>query len=164
MPNLSVSFVSGEAFAGPRPRTSTSSEWPAARTSKFAPSETEISACLLTGIVPTTKSASSDKKQTSGGVHNFPRLSENWAGTVALYIRGSLVAMFESQVATEPWGIRWYQGAIRNWGLHENLRNANHDVPLEPIVLGARRMSYRDLTETEYNAMEQTINGLSLNP
>jgi len=156
MPNLTVpsSFVG----TGPRPRPGDTA--PSTRTSKFAPSETEISACLLTGIVPTTKSSSADPKQTSGGAHNFPRLSENWAGTVALYIRGSLVAMFESQVATEPWSIRYYQGAIRNWGLHESLRDANHDVPLEPIVLNARRMSYRELSEQEYNTLKAQIEAL----
>jgi hypothetical protein len=130
------------------------------RTAKFAPAETEISTCLLTGIVPTKLAGSGVTGQTSGGVHNFPRLQENWAGNVALYIRGSLVAMFESQVATEPWSIRYYQGAIRNWGLHQSLRDANHDVPLEPIVLGARRMSYKELNQAQYNAMKTTIEAL----
>lgn len=156
MPNLTVS--SSVTGTGPRPRPADTT--PGTRTSKFPPSETEVSTCLLTGIVPTTKSTSNESKQTSGGVHNFPRLSENWAGSVALYIRGSLVAMFESQVATEPWGIRYYQGAIRNWGLHESLRDANHDVPLEPIVLNARRMSYRELNEAEYNTLKTTIEAL----
>lgn len=157
MPNMSVPFFTGSALLGPLPRSTSSSEDPDQRTSKFAPSETEISACLLTGIVPTTRSTSSAKKQTSGGVHNYPRLLENWAGSVALYIRGSMIAMFASQVATEPWGIRYYQGAIRNWGLHESLRDANHDVPLEPIVLGARRMSYRELSASEYATLKATI-------
>ncbi len=152
MPNLTVS--SNDTGPGPKANP------PSTRTSKFAPSETEISACLLTGIVPTPRHTESGSKQTSGGVHNFPRLSENWAGTVALYIRGSLVAMFESQVATEPWSIRWYQGAIRNWGLHESLRDANHDVPLEPIVLGGRRMSYRELSPTEYDDLKTEIEDL----
>lgn len=156
MPNLTVaSSVTG---TGPRPRPADTT--PSTRTSKFTPSETEVSACLLTGIVPTTRASSSASKQTSGGVHNFPRLSENWAGSVALYIRGSLVAMFESQVATEPWGIRYYQGALRNWGLHQSLRDANHDVPLEPIVLNARRMSYREISAAEYKTLKETIEAL----
>lgn len=156
MPNLTVaSSVTG---TGPRPRPADTT--PSTRTSKFAPSETEVSACLLTGIVPTTRASSSASKQTSGGVHNFPRLSENWAGSVALYIRGSLVAMFESRVATEPWGIRYYQGALRNWGLHQSLRDANHDVPLEPIVLNARRMSYREISAAEYKTLKETIEAL----
>lgn len=165
LPNLTV--LSSDVGPGPRPAPTLPSASPgattiavASRTFKFAPSETEISTCLLTGIVPTTVAAGGATGQTSGGVHNFPRLLENWAGAVALYIRGSLVAMFESQVATEPWSIRYYQGAIRNWGLHESLRNANHDVPLEPIVLGARRMSYRELNQAGYDSMKSTIEAL----
>jgi hypothetical protein len=151
MPNLTVaSSVTG---AGPKPGATL----PDARSAKFTPAETEVSACLLTGIVPTTRSTAAGAKQTSGGVHNFPRLSENWAGNVALYIRGSMVAMFESQVATEPWSIRYYQGAIRNWGLHESLRDANHDVPLEPIVLNARRMSYREVDKDTYDDAKADI-------
>lgn len=163
----SLSLPSNTVGYGPRPRVTLPSGTPGVtavapgnRTEKFAPSDTEISTCLLTGIVPTTLPSGPIGGQSSGGVHNFPRLQENWAGTAALYIRGSLVAMYESQVATEPWGIRWYQGAIRNWGLHESLRNANHDVPLEPIVLGARRMSYRELSKAEYDAQKVVIEAL----
>lgn len=123
---------------------------------KFNPEDTEISACLLTGIVRTTSN------QTSGGVHNFPRLLEYWpanSGTV-LAIRGSMVALFESKVGIEPWSIRAYQGAVRLWGLHQNLRDANHDVPLEPIVIGARRLRYLELTKAQYDSLKATINAL----
>ena len=120
---------------------------------KFAPTVTEISACLLTGVVET------DSRQHSGGVHNYPRLLESWAGT-GLYIRGSMVAMFYSEIATEPWSIRIYSGAGRYWGLHESLRDANHDVPLEPILLNAQRLSFRELTKTEYDAKKTVITAL----
>ena len=122
---------------------------------KLPPTVTEVSTCLLTGIVRTTTA------QTSGGVHNFPRLLENWNGT-GLYIRGSMVAMFESQVATEPWSIRYYQGAGRYWGLHENLRaeNGAHDLPLEPIVLNGQRMRYRELTPEKFAEMKTLIQAL----
>lgn len=167
MPNLTVSssvLTTDTASAmRPGPRA-TSTTMPTTNNSKNWPSDTEVSACILTGIVPTKISGSGTSGQTSGGVHNFPRLSENWAkdptGQTVLYIRGSMVAMFESQVATEPWGIRWYQGAVRNWGLHQSLRDANHDVPLEPIVLGARRMSYRELTQAEFDTQKTTINAI----
>jgi hypothetical protein len=126
-----------------------------ATTQKLAPTETEISTCLLTGIVHTTSA------QTSGGVHNFPRLLEEWDGT-GLYIRGSMVAMFESQVGTEPWSIRYYTGAGRYWGLHDSLRaqNGAHDIPLEPVVLNAQRIRYRELSATEYAAEKTVIEAL----
>lgn len=120
---------------------------------KFSPNETEISACLLTGIVPT------DSHQTSGGVHNYPRLLESWSGT-GLYIRGSMVAMFSSEVATEPWSLRIYSGAGRYWGLHQNLRDANHDVPLEPVVLNAQRLHYREISSADFNTLKGTIEAL----
>jgi hypothetical protein len=128
----------------------------AARDTKFQPAETEISTCLLTGIVPTKNS------QTSGGVHNFPRLLEDWStgGPYTLYIRGSMVAMFQSQVATEPWSIRYYQGAVRSWGLHQSLRDVHHHIPLEPIVLGASRMHYREITAAQFNTVKTQINAL----
>ena len=138
------------------------------RTSKFAPSETEISACFLIGIVPTNHNptgltdgapSTGANGQTSGGVHNYPRLSELWSGT-GLYIRGSMVAMFESRVAMEPWTIRVYTGAGRFWGLHESLRNANHDVPLEPILINARRLGFKEITAAEYATMKTTIEAL----
>jgi hypothetical protein len=122
---------------------------------KFAPSVTELSTCLLTGIVHTSSA------QTSGGVHNFPRLQEQWDG-IGLYIRGSMVAMFESQVATEPWTIRSYTGAGRFWGLHQNLRaeNGKHDLPLEPIVLNGQRLRYMELTPKDYAAKKTLIEAL----
>ncbi len=127
-----------------------------ARDVKFNPTDTEVSTCLLTGIVRTTSS------QTSGGVHNFPRLLEYWpanSGTT-LAIRGSMVALFESQVAIEPWSIRVYQGAVRLWGLHQALRDVNHDVPLEPIVIGAHRLRYLELTADDYKKLAEKIDKL----
>jgi hypothetical protein len=122
----------------------------AAQDTKFAPSVTEVSACLMAGIVVT------NSHQNSGGVHNFPRLNENWSGT-GLYIRGSMVAEFASEIETEPWSIRIYSGAGRYWGLHQNLRNAGHDVPLEPVLITASRLSYGESTATDYNSMKATI-------
>lgn len=142
-----------------------------ARTYKFAPSVTEISTCLLVGIVPSNhkasdltdgppSTASSGNGQSSGGLHNYPRLLEDWNGTVGLYIRGSMVAMFESRVAMEPWSLRVYSGADRYWGLHQSLRDAAHDLPLEPILLNARRKSFKEITAAEYATMKATIEAL----
>lgn len=139
-----------------------------AATVKLTPNTTEISSCLLVGIVPTNHDptgltdgppSTSANGQASGGVHNFPRLLESW-GTAGLYIRGSMVAMFESRVAMEPWNLRIYSAPARTWGLHENLRSASHDIPLEPILLGARRLGFREITATEYSTTKTTIEAL----
>ena len=140
----------------------------ALRTTKFGASSTEISTALLVGIVPTSHNptgltdgppSTGPNGQTSGGVHNFPRLLEIW-GTAALYIRGSMVAMFESRVAMEPWNLRVYSAPSRTWGLHESLRSANHDLPLEPILLGARRLGFKEITAAEYAAQKAIIEAL----
>jgi len=141
LPNLGNTGSPGLGFGGVAGATTTQ---------KFAPTITEISACLLTGIVETTT------RQNSGGVHNFPRLNENWSST-GLYIRGSMIAMFASEIATEPWSIRIYSGAGRYWGLHQNLRSAAHDVPLEPMLIGAARLAYKELTAAQYATMKATI-------
>ncbi len=139
----------------------------AARTTKFAATTTEVSSALLVGIVPTNHNAvgltdaapaSGANGQSSGGLHNFPRLVEDWTG--ALYIRGSMVAMFESRVALEPLNLGIYNPAERNWGLHESLRNVNHDLPLEPILIGARRLGFKEITKDKYESMKTTIEAL----
>jgi hypothetical protein len=139
-----------------------------ARNVKFSPNTTEISRCLLVGIVPTNHNpvgltdgppSTTGNGQASGGLHNFPRLCEIW-GTAGLWIRGAMVALYESRVAMEPWSLRVYAAPPRTWGLHENLRSVNHDVPLEPILLGARRLGYKEITAAEYNTLKTTIEAL----
>ncbi len=139
-----------------------------ARDTKFGATATEISTALLVGIVPTNHNpagltdgppSSGANGQASGGVHNFPRLLEVWGGA-GLYIRGSMVAMFESRVAMESWNLRIYSAPGRYWGLHQNLRSANHDLPLEPILLGARRLGFKEITAAEYTTMKTTIEAL----
>ncbi|MFI5356214.1 MAG: hypothetical protein ACHQ4G_02645 [Opitutales bacterium] len=124
-----------------------------AQTSKFAPVQTEVSSCFLTGIVTTTS------HQTSGGLHNFPRLLENWSGT-GLYIRGSMICLFSSVVATEPWSLGIYTGAGRYWGMNVGLSSPNHHIPLEPIMLNAQRLHYFAITSAAYNTMATTIQAL----
>ncbi len=169
MPNLSV------------PSTNTSV--PTGNTSKFPPGgagfDTEVSACLLIGIVPTNANpaapsattpptyvtngppSSGPNGQTSGGVHNYPRLLEVWNGS-GLYFRGSMVAMFESRVAMEPWSIRVYSAPGRYWGMNASLSASGgaHHVPLEPMLLNARRMRFDSLTAQQYSDAKTIIEAL----
>lgn len=137
-------------------------------TAKLPTVDTEVSCALLMGLVPSNHNPSDltagppsagANQQYSGGAHNFPRMLESWNGQ-GLYIRGSMVALFESRVAMEPWNLRVYTAPNRHWGLHEGLRNAAHDVPLEPIVLNARRMAYREITASDYTTLKATIEAL----
>lgn len=60
-------------------------------------SSVTVNAAILSGIVPTRGGV------YSGGLENFPRLLEDWTGKT-LTLKGSLAAMYESAVATAPWG------------------------------------------------------------
>jgi len=108
---------------------------------------TEVSAAILTGVVPSGKDGTSSY---SGGVENFPRLLENWSGDT-LRLRGSMVALFESEIATEPWsyGGNIYRAPNRNWGFHDNLASGFYP-PGTPNVRTYRRVDFRDLSRDEY--------------
>lgn len=151
-----------------------------ARGNKFAAGATEMSTALLMGIVPsnhdprgltdgyvpaTFKNTGTPAKDgngvNSGGANNFPRLLESWGSTVGLYIRGSIVALYESRVAMEPFtNSRCYGAPGRYWGLHYKFSQASHDVPLEPIVIGSNRVGFRELSAADYAAKKTTIEAL----
>lgn len=56
-----------------------------------------VNAAVLAGIVPTRKG------YYSGGVENFFRHLEDWSEATFTF-NGSMVALFDSRVATAPWG------------------------------------------------------------
>ena len=123
------------------------------RNYKFDAGDTEIASAILTGIVATNKGSNG---QTSGGVHNFPRFLENWSdGSHTAAIRGSMVAMFESTVATQPWSLRFYQAPIRLWGF-DDLFGQGRFPPLTPRVTSYRRVDFNDITPAEYAALKSS--------
>jgi hypothetical protein len=128
--------------------TSRSSANPTATTSTI-----EISAALLTGLAPTNKNGNG---KTSGGAHNLPRFLENWSSK-STYIRGSLVALFESRVFTEPHGSGYYSPPARNWGFHD-LFKAGRYPPGTPRVMSYRRVDFTDLPPTEYETIKTSFN------
>ena len=112
-----------------------------------ASADTVVAAALLTGQSPTNKNNSA---RMSGGAHNLARFLENWGGR-AVYIRGSLVALFESRMADEPWRIDYYGAPARNWGFCDLLQNGTFP-PGTPRVISFRRVDYTDLTKADYDA------------
>lgn len=139
---------------------------------KFDAVDTEISTALVIGIVPSNHNASglSDRPPysgsnniNSGGANNFPRFLETWGDANPLYIRGSMVCLFESRIAMEPFThSRCYNRPVRKWGLHNDFSQANHHVPLEPIVYSADRMGFRKLTAQQYADRKAMIEGWTL--
>jgi hypothetical protein len=79
-------------------------------------SDTTLNVAVAAGNTVTTEG------QYNGGVENMPRFLENWSGKTLTY-RGSLVALWESEVATGNWyyGDPQYTAPNRNWGYDTDL-------------------------------------------
>lgn len=115
---------------------------------------TEVSAALLTGIVSTTGTLNS---QYSGGVENYPRFHENWSGDSLRY-RGSIVALFESEVATGTWTRAKYGAPRREWGFNSLFGSQRRYPPGTPIIRTFRRLDYRDISSAEWTALKADTN------
>ncbi|MCX6956601.1 MAG: hypothetical protein NTV51_31105, partial [Verrucomicrobia bacterium] len=122
------------------------------RTTKFFSSSTELSTAIMTGLVPSPEAGNG---YYSGGVHNFPRfLENNSTGTQrVMAIRGSLVAMYDSTVAVEPWSLRVYDAPIRLWGFND-LFGRGQFPPLTPKVMSYRRVDFNDITKSDYEGLK----------
>ncbi len=121
-------------------------------TMKFDGTSSEISAAFLVGVTPSNKNGSN---QNSGGVHNLPRFLERWTGTAA--IRGSIVVMYESRVADEPWGLRFYGPPTRLWGFNTLFGIEQRYPPQMPLVMSYRRVDFTDLTKAQYDALKAAL-------
>jgi hypothetical protein len=113
-----------------------------------ASGNTEVAAAFLTGLVSTTSAAN------SGGAHNLPRFLESWGGTVA--IRGSLVAMYKSKIATGTFSTRYYGAPTRNWGFGIIFQNG-HFPPLTPKVMSYRRVEYSHMSASQYTTARTAL-------
>jgi hypothetical protein len=101
----------------------------------FAASDT-VNAAILTGNVPSTGPGAS---QFSGGVHNLPRLLEDWgSGTsLVLTLNTSLVNLLSSIYATNQYqnpGV-YYQAPIRNFNFDQDFLNPSK-LPPGTLMLG----------------------------
>lgn len=98
-----------------------------ALSSRIATSTT-VNCAVLAGNVPTSGGS------YSGGLENFPRFLEDWSGQTFTY-NGSLVAMYDSRIATAPWGGGGvYSPPIRNWSFDPNFNDITKVPPASPQV------------------------------
>jgi hypothetical protein len=104
---------------------------------------TTVNAAILAGIVSTTGAAD------SGGVENFPRYLEDWTGKTHTY-NGSMVCMYNSQIANAPWGLPansggpdHYNPPNRNWALDQNFQYADKLPPRTPALVVLNRAYWR---------------------
>ncbi|MEO7932904.1 MAG: hypothetical protein ABIT76_07085 [Chthoniobacterales bacterium] len=96
-------------------------------TTVTAASRTTVNSAFMTGNVETTSSA------YSGGAENFPRFLEDWTNIEFTYW-GSMVEMFQSQQANQPWGkSNVYSAPKRRWNFDSRL--VNNPPPGTPYLV-----------------------------
>jgi hypothetical protein len=119
---------------------------------------TEVSAALISGIVPTNKG---NNDLDSGGVHNYLRFLEFW-GTAVCY-RGSIVCLYESEAAPAPFRTYFttsnyvYSPPTRNWGFN-TLFTSGVYPPGTPLLRTFRRVNLRFLNQTQWAAILAGLN------
>ena len=88
---------------------------------------TAINVAVVTGNTETEQDA------YNGGVENLPRFLEKWAGQTLTY-RGSLIAMWESEIATGKWfyGDPYYTAPKRDWSFDTDLSDPAKAPPGAP--------------------------------
>ncbi|MBO0350995.1 hypothetical protein J0895_18360, partial [Phormidium pseudopriestleyi FRX01] len=102
-------------YTGNYYRFNTSPPWSSGKPLIPTPQNTWVNAVLVNGVVP------SRQDQSNGGLHNFPRMLEDW-DKKNLYILGSFIQLNFSNYATGPYEHdAWEPGAIpvpgkTNWG------------------------------------------------
>ncbi len=105
-----------------------------------AASATTVNAAILTGVVPST---GSDNMHFSGGVHNLPRLLEDWSSST-LWLNTSIINLFNSTRAKGQFlnpGI-YYAPPTRKFSYDQNFSNPNKVPPGIPNALVALRYNW----------------------
>lgn len=114
----------------------------AAYTTRLA-ADTTVNAAILSGIVPSTGSSSTT---FSGGVHNLPRLLEDWnsPSTRKLTINTSMINLFQSRRATGKFinPGTYYDPPTRNFSYDLQFRDPTKVPPGMPCALVALRFGW----------------------
>lgn len=79
----------------------------------------------------------------NGGLENFPRFLEYWSGRTFTF-RGSLVCVWESQLATGQWfyGGNYYTAPRRNWSFDTDFLDPEKLPPGTPFIHSVQRLSW----------------------
>jgi hypothetical protein len=106
----------------------------------------EVAMAMVSGLVLTNAAAA------SGGVHNLPRYLENWGGFTHV-IRGSLVNLYSSKIAIQPYSTAgYYSPPTRDWGYAQLFSNGVLP-PSTPLTFSNRRIYFNDLSKAQYIAL-----------
>jgi len=101
-------------------------------------SATTINVAIIAGNTVTTEG------RYNGGVENMPRFLENWSSKTLTY-RGSLVALWTSEIATGDWiyGSPYYTAPDRNWGYDSDLSDPTKAPPGMPSVYSVEKVRWQ---------------------
>jgi hypothetical protein len=125
------------------PTTSSAYKSPSS-TIPVAAADVEIAAAFISGSNSTSPNGTGTQEY-SGGVHNMPRFLENWGGggvgSKKVAIRGSLVSMYNTRIATGLWSTSYYSPPVRQWGFDKIFANGNFP-PICPQVISYRRVDF----------------------
>jgi hypothetical protein len=121
--------------------TSLNTLYPNSPSSFNVAADNTINAAIVTGTVPSSGTTAST---FSGGVHNLPRLLENWAGR-KLFLNTSILRLYDSTMATNtfrnPNGFSptpvnpYYNPPTRQFSFDPNFLNPNKVPPGIPLAL-----------------------------
>jgi hypothetical protein len=105
--------------------------------------DTTVNAAILTGIVPSTGSSSS---QFSGGVHNLTRLLEDWnsPSTKTLTLNTSIMNLFNSETATQQFVNpgTYYDPPTRKFSYDLNFQDPAKQPPGIPCAMVLVRLNW----------------------
>lgn len=99
--------------------------------------DTTVNAAILTGIVPST---GTDSMHFSGGVHNLPRLLQDWSSRT-LTLNTSIINLYNSSIATGTFVNpgTYYNPPTRNFSYDLNFSDPTKVPPGIPCALVALR-------------------------
>lgn len=113
---------------------------------------TTINAAIMTGNVQTSPGAT-PMNGYSGGVGNLTRLLEDWShsGYQELTVNGSMIAMFESQIANSQfrWPGYYYYAPRREFNLDQNFTDQSKLPPGTPQVISVVRKSWTQVVSSD---------------
>jgi hypothetical protein len=102
-----------------------------------------INAAILTGIKPSTGNTAAT---FSGGVHNLPRLLENWTSSRYVWLNTSIINLFNSTKATgqfiTPGTGSYYTAPTRRFSFDNNFLDYTKVPPGIPCALAAIRVNW----------------------
>ncbi|MEO7996135.1 MAG: hypothetical protein ABI852_01755 [Gemmatimonadaceae bacterium] len=150
-----ITFLSNPATAAMTGCVSATTGWcdmmQASGTQRI-PRATTVNAAILAGHSPTScdwQRAGCGTPVYGGGLENFPRFLENWAGITFTYT-GSLVSLFANQYSHGLWGNTtnggaYYSAPTRAWQFDINFRFPQRLPPGTPSVGTVLQTAYRPI-------------------